>query len=506
MSARGAGALSGALAALALPPAGLWPLAFVALVPLGAYLSAPLRTGGERIHAGVWFAGVFYGIILHWVPFTLHAMTPFGALLGLLALAVLTMTGGLQTLALGRLLAAGHSPVLTLPAVWVAAEGLLARAGPLAMPWTPLGLSLAGVPALATAAEWGGVSALTLWLGLVNGALVGCLREPVARRRRIGYLLGAVLFSAPALAGVLRMRSLPMEDGSPVWVATFGMSRAELLDPARREARAGDSLSLISSVLQGDSGGRPPVVRGESEAVALLLPEAPFAATWRAGTGARILALADEVGVPVLAGTLVRAGPASGESEAPLRNGVMFVDTDGSAELVHGKVRLVPGVESSGLAAGPRGGVLQLEGGLSVGFVLCFESAFGSDARELRRAGGNVLVNPSNEGWFAPGLPFLGSAAHAQHRAHLVLRAVETRMAALRPSVGGELLALRPDGALLAGRRPGDGVLELIVPTTSPVTTLYVRCGDLGMLFALVLLLGTGVSPLLRRPSNRSAG
>ena len=503
MSARGAGALSGAAAALALPPAGLWPLAFVALVPLGVYLSAPVRTRGEQVRAGLWFAGVFYGVVLHWVPFTLNGMMPFGALLGLLALAVLAMTGGLQTLALGRLLAAGHSPVLTLPAVWVAAEGLLARAGPLAMPWTPLGLSLAGVPALATAAEWGGVSALTLWLALVSGVLVGCYREPAPRRRRLGYLLAALLISGPALAGTVRMRSLPMKDGPPLWVAAFAMSRAELLDPARRELRAGESLSRISSMLRADARGRASGASGEAEARALLLPEAPFVASWGEGTGARILALAEEVGVPVVAGTLVRTGSASGPGAPPLRNGVMFVGTDGSAALVHGKVRLVPGVESAGLAAGPRGGVLRLAGGLSVGFVLCFESAFGRDARELRRAGADVLVNPSNEGWFAPGLPLLGSGAQAQHRAHLVLRAVETRMAALRPSLGGELLALGPDGRVHARRGPGADALERIVPSTSPVTTLYVRYGDLGGLVALVLLFGTGVSPLMRKLSRR---
>ena len=282
MSARGSGALSGALAALALPPSGLWPLAFVAVVPLGVYLSAPLRTQGELTRSGLWFAGVFYGLALHWVPFTLHGMMPLGALLGLLFLAVLTLTGGVQSVALGRLLAAGRSPVLALPAVWAAAEGLLARAGPLAMPWTPLGLSLATEPALATGAEWGGVSMLTLWIGLVNGALVGCFLEPPGRRRRLRYLLAALLFSGPAFAGALRMRSLPMEDGPPVWVAAFPMVRAELLDPGRRELRAGESLSRISSALRaGSTDGRPGPRTGQGRS---FFPRPP---SRRAGTRGR---------------------------------------------------------------------------------------------------------------------------------------------------------------------------------------------------------------------------
>lgn len=497
VSARGAGFASGALAALALPPFGLWPLAFAALVPLGLYLAVPLRTRDDAVRAGLWFAGVHYGVVLHWIPFTLHGMTPFGALLGLLALGVLTLTGGVLVLVLHRLLGAGRSPLIAIPAVWVVAEGLLARAGPLAMPWTPLGLALAGSPALATPAEWGGVSVLTLWLGLVNGALVCCLCR-TRGRPGLRFIGSALLFLGPALFGGVRTAGLPTEDGAPVWVAAIPMTRAELLEPERRELVAAESVARISAALRSGPGAPA------TGPAALLLPEAPFRVSWSEGTEERIVPLAVEAGVPVLAGALVPAGTALGGTGGQLRNGMVLVDPGGGMELVHGKVRLVPGVESSGLSSGPRGGVLQLGGRFAAGVVICFEAAFGRDVRELRRAGASVLVNPSNEGWFAPVLPRLGAAARAQHRAHLVLRAVETRMAVLKPSVGGELLVLGPDGGPVLRLRPRNATVVEVTPAVSPAMTPYVRFGDLGGLAGLALLLGAAAPMLLGGTRRRS--
>ena len=497
VSARGAGSASGTLAALALPPFGLWPLAFAALVPLGVYLAGSLRTRDAAVRAGLWFAGVYYGVVLHWIPFTLHGMTPFGALLGLLALGVLTLTGGFLVLALHRLLGADCSPLIAIPAVWVVAEGLLARAGPLAMPWTPLGLALAGSPALATPAEWGGVSVLTLWLGLVNGALVCCLCRP---RDGLGLrVLGTVvLVLGPMFFGRVRTAGLPTEDGAPVWVAAIPMTRAELLEPGRRDLAAAESLVRISAAL------RPGLATQAPGQVAILLPEAPFQASWSEGMEERIVQLAAEAGVPVLAGSLVLAETAPDQAGPQLRNGVVLVDPGGRTELIHGKVRLVPGVESNSLAPGPRGGVFQLAGGLAAGVVICFEAAFGRDVRKLRRSGASLLVNPSNEGWFTPVFPLLGAAARAQHRAHLVLRAVETRMAVLKPSVGGELLALGADGGRVRRLRPRNVTVEEVIPPISPATTLYVRFGDLGGLSGLALLLAAAAPLLLGRIRRRS--
>ena len=136
MSLRFAGALSGVLGALALPPFSVWPLALGALVPLGLALSEP-ASRRDVVAAGLWFGALFYGIVLYWVPFTLHGMTALGPLIGVLAVAMLVPVGAAQALVAHRLLTVGvYPPFLVLPAVWVTSKLLLRLAGPLAMPWS----------------------------------------------------------------------------------------------------------------------------------------------------------------------------------------------------------------------------------------------------------------------------------------------------------------------------------------------------------------------------------
>ncbi len=72
-------------------------------------------------------------------------------------------------------------------------------------------------------------------------------------------------------------------------------------------------------------------------------------------------------------------------------------------------------------------------------------------------------------------------------------------MSAVRSSVGGELLVIEPDGRVSERRPIGETGLRLVVPSVSPVTTLFVRYGDLGGLAGLVLLLGLSFPSLIGR-------
>ena len=109
-------ALSGLLLSLAFPPAGLWPLAWVALVPWVTVL----RTGGRAASIlGSWLAGiVFFGVLLSW-------MRLFGVsvwLLTALSFGTLLLLWALGVRAAGRL-----RPVfrlLAVPTLWCGVEWL----------------------------------------------------------------------------------------------------------------------------------------------------------------------------------------------------------------------------------------------------------------------------------------------------------------------------------------------------------------------------------------------
>ena len=472
------GALSGLLAALALPPFHLWPLAFLALVPLVRVLGREGTTARRAVGMGLAFGAAFYLPLTHWMPATLHGLIPAGALVGLLGIGILVGIAGLKVRLLHWLLREGRAaPVLAVPGVWVTAEFLVARAGPVAFPWTPLGLSLASVPPLVAPAELGGVAALTLWVTAVNGWVGGGWKGggETGGRPLVGTVGLLLLLVVPAGWGVYRVGSLDLHDAAPVELVALDLDREALLDPERRDREAGRALERVMGGTRGAAG---------ASSVVTLLPEAPFAASWEEGAGARFRALAREGGVPLMAGARFRV------QDRP-RNGVILLDARGREVARHGKVRLVPAAEWPELAPGPDRGALEVAG-LRVGTLICFEMGFGSRARALVRDGAHLLSNPTLDAWLRPVVRGEAggawSPAHAQHRAHLVLRTVETRRGAVRSPIGGELLVVDPTGRIRELRPIGFQGAVTVTPRTTGVTTWFVRFGDLGGVVGLLIL------------------
>ena len=164
-----------------------------------------------------------------------------------------------------------------------------------------------------------------------------------------------------------------------------------------------------------------------------------------------------------------------------------------------------------------------------VGALVCYEDIFPGLARESVKAGAEVLVVNTNNGWFGEG------AAAYQHAAHSVLRAVETRRPVLRAGNSGwsgwidECGAIRavltkapgPDGKSLvrtepAGRGEDPGTVYFRGSATLNVTrdarfvgvqTLYVRWGDWFVAASALLALGTWArlrNPYVPPPDRKS--
>lgn len=145
-----------------------------------------------------------------------------------------------------------------------------------------------------------------------------------------------------------------------------------------------------------------------------------------------------------------------------------------------------------------------------VGALICYEDIFPNLARESVRAGAEVLVVNTNNGWFGEG------AAAYQHAAHAVLRAVETRRPVLRAGNAGwsgwidecgairaVLTKDRSTGAVRtepAARGEAAGTVYFRGSATLEVTrdsryfgfqSFYVRWGDWFVGVSAVLALGT---------------
>ena len=310
----------------------------------------------------------------------------------------------------------------------------------------------------------------------------------------------------PWLAAALVVAAVPAAWG--VWRAShLDLSPGPVVAAARTTLRAGpgevvadlEALAAVDALLAADAP--------EAPAPALVvLPEGTFRdgldqAELVAGLGGLSL----RTGAPVLFGVVRAAGRGAGR-----HNSAALAGPGGLVGEPYDKRRLVPWVERvplDGLLPGAAGRdsfragdewIVLRAGTLSVGALICYEAAFPGAARALRRAGVRVLVNLTNDAWFARG----GAFAVAQHEAHLVMRAIETRTGVVRSANLGPAGFVDPAGRVRArsdGPEAGVATARVDAATTH---TWFVRLGDVvgpGAAGALLLLL-----PFARRRARAS--
>lgn len=495
-------ALLGALTGFGFAPFGVWPLAL--LGPGYAAWLALRKAPGAAFGAGFCF-GLGAGLSqMYWL---INVLVDYGRLawpLAVLALFVLmcylalypALVSGLGAWLKGR----GLSPLYCVPLAWTGME--LVRGWAITgFPWLPLGNAFSMSPKLLQSAELWGVSGLTFWAALVAALFARALaggNSPARRGLALGlalailaggYLWGgwrqgriqAAMAKAPKLTtSVVQGNFRIPQIQDPAWHLRMIASQMELSRQAR--ARVGEKK-------------RPWLVVWSESAT-------PFALMRKARPTLAIIRGARELGAGILTGTTgwVKAG---GKWRPTNRS--WLIGEDGRALGYYDKVHLVPfgeyvpwsrvlffvraiavlGVDQQ---PGQKGDVITWHG-VKLGPLICYESIFPELAREQRLRGAQLIINQTNDGWFGR------SVAPAQHMSHLVLRAVETRLAAARSANSGISGFVLPDGTV-------QGATGLFVPAQvsmdlplMDMLTPYTRRGDLAgpgalILFVMALALG----------------
>jgi apolipoprotein N-acyltransferase len=510
-------ALAAALHALAFPPSP-WGavLAWIALVPL---LVALERATVTRALLAGWLFGVMNVVALSSV---LWPVPGFGAQHALVPAAYLGAFPALWCAAMAasrpHLGAAWRYDLLAV-ALWVSIDLLRAHAGFLAFPLGTLAQTQVGNLPLLQSAAVGGEGAVTALVVLGNLAAwralrraspthAACLAAPVL----IAALAGGFVLAGERSTGSRRVTVAALHSAFPA----FG---PRLVDPEERARRVEEQL-----------------VAGPHHAEILVTPESSFVdPAAHPGRLPALQALADRRGGSLVIGIsqavkFERAHPLAHAGERRVRSGVWIFSPRRLAPQRYDKVELVPFKERLPLQGrlrwprwlvpppvelvpgpGPRVYPLPLrdDGSVRVGVLVCWESLVSSHARRLARDGAALLLQSSNQGWFA------GTAAGALHGATARLRAVEVgRAVAVAanagpvcldcPLRGGPAFVVDHRGRVLAASE-SMGELGWVSATVEPRRHLtpYARVGDRGALGAALAALAV---VLLSRPRRARDG
>ncbi|MBG0856903.1 apolipoprotein N-acyltransferase [Streptomyces spinoverrucosus] len=486
-------AVAGALPMLAFPAPSLWWFACVALVPW-ILLVRTAATGRRALYDG-WCGG--FGFVLavhHWLLPNLHVFTfVLAALLG-----VLWAPWGLLV---RRFLAGAPSPgriaaaLLVLPSGWLAVELVRSWQG-LGGPWGMLGASQWQVEPALRLASVGGVWLLSFLLVAVNVAVTVLI---AVRRSRVPAV--ALLATAAVTSAAWMWSPRPdVEGGARVALVQPGVVNG-VSSPERRIEReeqltrrlTGQDVDLVvwgESSVGYDLGRRPDLAR-------------------------RIAALSRDVGAPILVNVDARRSDRPG-----IYKSSVLIGPDGPTGDRYDKMRLVPFGEyvpfrsllgwatSVGEAAaedrrrGTEQVVMDVGGGLRVGPMVCFESAFPDMSRSLTRNGADVLVAQSATSTFQQ------SWAPAQHASLAALRAAETGRPMVHATLTGVSAVYGPEGQRIGPPLGTDASTTQVyeVPLADGVTP-YVRLGAWPVYPAVLVLLALGLvegGRAVRRP-RRSA-
>ena len=492
-----------ALGAVALflcyPPFPLPVLSFFAIIPAVLLVRQAVTDADPRaaFRWGWWYGLATNALVLYWMVVALWHFTPFSALGYLASIAVLGLLTAIMFWFVVRIrLGAPGVPLwVVFPVGWTALEWFIGHQGDVRFPWLGLGTSLADSPLLVQWADIAGARGVTLWLAWCNVVILEAaldVRRASYVVRRVAPVVGTVVLALGY--GVWREKTLPVRDVGIVGLVQPNEGFKEKWDPAHADSVMAKLFSLSGQLLAGTP--RPQLLVWPEAAIPGYFLNQP---EW----DAQISAFVRENRMPLLTGGLHAEPEQAGGYR--IYNAAFFYDSTGDRQryAIYAKQYLVPVTErvpfvpvrlfraipglarwSGGYRPGHELPVYPASVG-RFGVIICYESAFEDLPRKYRARGADFLVNITNDAWFGR------TTAPRQHKSHLVLRAIETRMGVARAANSGISEFVDPLGRAYDPTELDTDAIVTGRLRTSDVVTLYVRLGDwVGTLVVVLTLIG----------------
>jgi apolipoprotein N-acyltransferase len=476
--------LSALLLSLAFPDCDLWPLAWVALIPL--LITLARHPGRRRAFLLGWMMGsVFFYSTCYWLT---YSIIHYGRLSAPLAYSLLipgALILGLFPAAFAMSLTQtvrrwGTSALLVAPFFWVALEW--ARLSITGQLWNAIGYSQAYHPSLIQTARWGGVYAVGFLIVAVSSSVSIALvkRSPraiVLAVITVGIAAGIVMVSNRDSTRLLSHSRPELPDAMIIAVQPNVPMDFDKPAEAMREL-LNRHIAESEKALDGLKDAAIPRL--------VIWPESPMN-----------FAYGDDAQLRDQLASFTRRNHASllfnSQESAPDKgsyNSALLVNEQGSLVAQYDKIRLMPFGEYVPLPAWLPGSsqVRAMVGGFTpgdrytlmplghgqAGVFICIESAYPAIARTFASAGATVLINISNDGYLGP------TPVMKQHLANVIFRAVENGRPVFRVTNTGTTAYITPRGEV---HDPTNGfqiaTRTWAVTTSTNVDTFYTRHGDL---------------------------
>jgi apolipoprotein N-acyltransferase len=500
-------ALSGALTVLSFPTPGLFPLAWIAFVPL--LVSLWQKSGSEAFRSGFIFGMVYFFGTLFWIY---HSITYYGGMSFVSSICIvfflcayLALFPAVFTVLFALVFRKTKLPALFIaPVLWVTLE--FVRSYLLTgFPWSSIAYSQYPALSLIQIADITGVYGISFLVLAVNGAAADLL---LIRKRLRNMPLFPLSYT---IAGLI---SLVL-----VLAATFGYGIHRL-----REQRPGSAVTI--SVIQGniaqDKKWEPAfqqevmdIYEGlsrdalSSHPALIVWPETavPFYFGYDARHSDRLARFQQEAGTCLLFGSVLVKGGMRDRPE--LTNSAILLDREGKKGLVYDKIHLVPFGEYVPLRSllffvdkmvagigdylpGRNYSRAETEFG-SLATVICYEVIFPGLVRKFFTDGGDVIVNITNDAWFGR------TAGPYQHFSMAVFRAIENRKPVVRAANTGISGFIDSNGRIKSASPIFTRQVLTETIMTDQSRTPYARYGDLFSYLCIVISVVMTINLFSRR-------
>ncbi|MET0324232.1 MAG: apolipoprotein N-acyltransferase [Ilumatobacteraceae bacterium] len=463
---------AGFLVALSLPPWGWWPLALVGVVLFEIALGTePGRRA--RFARGMAFGWGWLAMGMGWmwqltVPGYIVAGLIFATLHGLASLAAPT----------------GRWRVLGRPAAFSLVE------------------------ALRFSFPFGGVPLASLGISQVSGPLAGIAR--VGGVILITWVVFSLGFALGAMVDAARARQ-------PDWIAFGGLTAVVVVLAASFVAPRGTDTGRTLDVVAVQGGGAQgtsaldvpsiEVTERHLEATRTIEPDPAIdVVVWPENvvdtedfaTSEQLAAIqveAQRLGVPITVGVTEDVPDRPGK----ITNAQVVISPDGTVTSRYDKVRRVPFgeyvplrglLESLGAPvdqvptdaiAGTTPAVITLPDGTPMAVAISWEVFFGGRAREGVKAGGELIINPTN------GASYTGTILQTQQVASSRLRAIETGRWVVQAAPTGFSEFVTPGGDVIDRTAVSEQAVIRHVVELRSGRTWYVNVGDAPWIVLLLL-------------------